>query len=215
MNCLKESFFQILLSVVLTVNNNNWLTSWKGLGKYSIMITFSKTPKQRTSVVTFGNTQLGPYYWVGNCKNGINYYAGQTFKTPAEGVLKGIKVFSSIIHGTAEATLSIYEFDAVNHTWKEKRGETIKRITKALENQWINFDLSGIEVKQGAHYGFKITCDGDGMVAIAECPWKISNPYKDGLEWVGSSYMKEGKFQEDFDFAFEGEIETSADAQFI
>ena len=30
----------------------------------------------------FGNTQTGHHYWIGRFKNGIDYYAGQTFKIP-------------------------------------------------------------------------------------------------------------------------------------
>ena len=179
------------------------------------MITFAGLPKNRASVVAFGFKEIGPYYWVGNCNNGVDYYAGQTFRAPAEGILKSIKLFSSVVHGSTDATLSVYEFDPINFTWKEKRAETTKYITKAQESQWIEFNLPDTEVKKGAYYAFKLCCKGTGMIAIAECPWNVTNPYAEGVEWVGSSSLKEGNFNKDFDLAFEGEIEALSNVQFI
>lgn len=179
------------------------------------MSTFAGLPKNRASVVAFGFKEIGPYYWVGNCKNGIDYYAGQTFCAPAQGVLKSIKLFSSLVYGSTDATLSVYEFDVINYMWKEKRAEATKLITKAQESQWIEFDLPEVEVKKNGYYAFKLSCKGSGMLAIAECPWNITNPYAEGVEWVGSSYRQEGNFNKDFDLAFEGKIEETFNVQFI
>jgi hypothetical protein len=179
------------------------------------MLTFASLPKNRTSVIAFGLKKIGPYYWVGNCDNGIDYYAGQTFRAPAQGILKSIKLYSSIVSNSTDATLSVYEFDAINFTWKEKRAEVKKYITKAQESQWIEFNLPELKVKKDNYYAFKLCCNGPGMLAIAECPWDITNPYPEGVEWVGSSYLKEGNFNKDFDLAFEGEIESSSNIQFI
>ncbi len=178
------------------------------------MITFISPAKARASITSFGYKEIGPYYWVGNCKN-IDYYAGQTFRAPAQGILKSIKLFSSVVYGTTDATLTLYEFDPIDYLWKEKRAETTKYITKAQESQWIEFNLPEVEVMKDAYYAFKICCKGTGMVAIAECPWNITNPYSEGVEWVGSSYFQEGNFHKDFDLAFEAEIEASSDIQFI
>jgi len=176
------------------------------------MLNFAKTPDKHSSVIAFGLKEIGPYYWVGNCKNGVDYYAGQTFRAPADGILKRIKLFSSIVFGPSDATLSVYEFDAATHTWKEKRAETTRPVTKASENQWINFDLPDLRVKKDRQYAFKVSCKGGGMLAIAECPWNVQNPYAEGEEWIGSSYYQEGNFHKDFDIAFEGEIEASGNA---
>ncbi|MDB5247456.1 MAG: hypothetical protein JWQ40_1850 [Segetibacter sp.] len=179
------------------------------------MITFAPLPKKNSSVIAFGFKEIGPYYWVGNCKNGIDYYAGQTFRAPANGILKSIKIFSSVVYGSSNATLSIYEFDSATYSWKEKRAESTKYITKAHESQWIEFQFPDVEVDKDSCYGFKLSCTGEGMLAIAECPWHITNPYPDGVEWVGSSSLQEGNFHKDFDLAFEGEIEASLNRQFI
>jgi hypothetical protein len=178
------------------------------------MITFANIPKNNAAVIAFGVKEIGPYYWVGTCKNGIDYFAGQTFQAPASGLLKRIRLFSSIVYGSSDATLSIYAFDNTNHTFKQKQSETTKRITKGHENLWIDFDLPNLLVDKDTHYAFKLQCKG-GMLAVAECPWNTPNPYAEGVQWTGSSLATEGSFHQDFDFAFEGEIETSANAQFI
>lgn len=177
------------------------------------MISFANIPENSTRLVAFGFKEIGPYYWVGNCKNGINYYAGQTFKAPASGLLKRIKLFSSVVYGSSDATLSVYKFDNLHHTFKEKQTETTKHITKAQENQWIDFDLQKLEVDKDDFYAFKISCNGEGMLAIAECPWNLQNPYAEGVEWIGSSNAETGSFHQDFDLSFEGEI--LPDTEFI
>jgi len=177
------------------------------------MITLAPIPKIQTSVVSFGYKEIGPYYWIGSAKNGIDYYAGQTFKVPAEGILKRIKLFSSVVHGFTTATLSVYELDARNTKWISKKTETSRSISKAEESQWVEFELPDFEVSKDGYYGFKITCAGAGMLAIAECPWCTPNPYADGVEWTGSSTAKDGNFYQDFDLAFEAEIEALSNAQ--
>ena len=178
------------------------------------MITFTSPPKNRASVISFGFKEIGPYYWVGNCKS-VDYYAGQTFRAPVQGILKSIKLFSSVVSGSTDAILSLFEFDEINFAWKEKRAEATKYITKAQESQWIEFYFPDIEVKKDLYYAFKLSCKGPGMMAIAECPWNITNPYAEGVEWVGSSFLKEGNFHKDFDLAFEGEIQASPNVKFI
>lgn len=179
------------------------------------MITFPSPYKNRASIIAFGFKEIGPYYWVGNCNNGVDYYAGQTFRAPAQGILKSIKLYSSVVYGSTDATLSLYEFDETNFAWKEKRAETTRYITKEQESQWVEFYLPEVEVKKDGYYAFKLSCKGSGMMAIAECPWNITNPYAEGVEWVGSSYLQEGNFHKDFDLAFEGEIEASSNFKFI
>ena len=179
------------------------------------MINFANIPRNNAAVIAFGVKEIGPYYWVGNCKNGIDYFAGQTFKAPATGFLKRIKLFSSVVYGPSNATLTIYKFDNAKHFFKEKQSACTRHITKAHENQWLDFELSNVKVDKDSHYAFKIECKGGGMLAIAECPWSIQNPYPEGEEWIGSSFAGEGSFHKDFDLAFEGEIESSLNSQFI
>ena len=171
------------------------------------MQTLSNFRKTNPTLIYFGATDIGPYYWVGLCKNGIDYYVGQTFKAPANGLLSRIKLFPSIVFGATTATLSVYEFDQQNYSWKSKCAEASQFIPKGMEGNWINFDLKGLMVNKNYNYAFKLSAKSGGMLAIAECPWNIINPYADGEEWIGSSQQEEGNFHKDFDLAFEGEIE--------
>ena len=175
------------------------------------MITFAPIPKN-PAAVAFGHKEIGPYYWVGCAKNGIDYCAGQTFKTPADGILRTIKIFPSVVYGAATVTLSVYEFDENTFSWKDKKVEATRSITKAMESQWVAFELPYLEVNKNESYGFKVSCTA-GMLAIAECPWSTPNPYVDGVEWTGSSNAAEGNFHADFDLAFEAEVESLPYAQ--
>lgn len=164
------------------------------------------TSKIQNDVIYIGSQEIGPYYWVGHCDNGIDYYAGQTFKATADGVLKRIKLYSSLVYGQTSATLMVYKFDAENRVWKQKMVEAKTTVTKAMEGEWINFELPPMEVSKDGMYGFKLSCNSGGMLAIAECPWNITNPYPDGEEWIASSQKQEGNFHKDFDLAFQAEI---------
>jgi len=179
------------------------------------MITLPHISKNNGAVVAFGVKEIGPYYWVGNCKNGIDYYAGQTFTAPVTGALKRIQLYASIVYGPSDATLSVLYFDKTTGTFGPKLTEISRQVTKANENQWIEFLLPNIELDKDEQYAFKITCAGTGMLAIAECPWNTPNPYPQGVQWTGSSITAEGSFHSDFDFAFQGEIESLSNAKFI
>lgn len=157
-------------------------------------------------VIRFGSTEIGMYYWVGNCGNGVEYYAGQTFKAPANGMLRTIKLFPTMVYGNTSATLQVYEFDVVSHTWQQHCGTTECAVTKDMEGQWISFNLDGLQVNKNGSYAFRLSCNDGGMLAIAECPWNIANPYSEGEEWIGSSQKTDGTFHKDFDLAFEAEI---------
>ncbi len=168
-----------------------------------------KTGAEINPVVSIGNKTIGPYYWVGHCINGIDYYAGQTFKSTANGKLKRIKLFPSIVYGITDAKLSIYTFDQNSHLWQEKKAEASQHVSKAMEGNWISFEIPEFEVKSGVDYAFKLSCNSGGMLAIAECPWDDFDAYPDGEQWIGSSDSAEGYFHKDFDLAFEAQIEKS------
>jgi hypothetical protein len=161
---------------------------------------------KNNGIISIGSKDIGPYYWVGHCDNGIDYYAGQTFKATANGVLKRIKLFSSLVYGQTNATLMVYKFDEANHVWQQKLVEAKTTVTKAMEGNWINFDLPPMEVSKDGMYGFKLSCNNGGMMAVAECPWNVTNPYPDGEEWIATSQTKNGNFHKDFDLAFQAEI---------
>lgn len=161
-------------------------------------------------VIRIGSTEIGMHYWVGHCDNGVEYFAGQTFKVPADGVLRRIRLFPTMVYGAASATLQVYEFNEATHTWHAQCGSTECAVTKAMEGHWIDFDLKELPVVKNSSYAFKISCNNGGMLAIAECPWQVANPYTEGEEWIGSSQQQDGAFHKDFDLAFEAEILTRA-----
>jgi hypothetical protein len=112
------------------------------------------------------------------------------------------------VYGDSQAQLGLYNFDCINHIWKEKIAEAETYVTKAMEEQWISFEIPEMVVKKDSSYAFRLSCKGSGMLAIAECPWTVMNPYPDGEEWIGSSIKQEGYFHKDFDLAFEAQIEA-------
>jgi len=179
------------------------------------MISSTNIPKNNTVMIAFGSKDIGPYYWVGRSESGVQYYAGQTFQAPASGLLKRLQLFSPVVHRPCSATLSIYQFDNTTNTFRNKLSEINKNITKGDENNWIDFTITDLKVEKNQFYAFKINCTDLGMFAIAECPWSSANPYVEGIQWTGTSTDPEGIFHKDFDFAFEGVIEASANAKFI
>jgi len=154
-----------------------------------------------------GNEQIGPFYWVGHCSNGVQYFAGQTFRSNTSGKLAYIKLFPVIVMGATAATLTIYELDDQTQQWKEQKASFKTIVNKAMEGHWLQFGISDVHIKANKQYGFKLSCDNGGMMAIAENPWTVPNPYSDGQEWVGSSENPNGSFHKDFDLAFEAAVE--------
>ncbi len=192
----------------LTASPIAWLISCFTL--YDKMIDMEKNNEveneRKGNVIAIGAREIGPYYWVGHCKNGIDYLAGQTFTAPANGKLKSIKLFASMVYGDTEASLSVFEFDRQARSWREKKVEVKTFVDKAMEGGWVEFNLPDVPVTNGACYGFKLSCNSGGMLAIAEAPWHTFNSYTGGEQWIGSSIEKEGNFHQDFDLAFEAEF---------
>ncbi len=157
-------------------------------------------------VTAIGTKNIGPHYWVGHCRNGVDYYAGQTFKTLKEGRLKSIQLFPTIVYGEGDAHIDVFEFDESIHEWKEKKAECTRHIDKHNEGEWMEFPLHDVVLEPNKQYAFKISCNSGSMMAVAECPWHLKDAYRDGEEWTGSSEMQSGKFHHDFDLAFVAEI---------
>ena len=156
----------------------------------------------------FGNTQTGHHYWIGRFKNGIDYYAGQTFKIPQKGNLKSICIFPEMIVGETDALLSVFEFDEHTREWKDKKAECHLMLNNSSEKKWVSFDMKNIPLDSSKQYAFKITCNHEGIMAIAECGWKEKDAYKDGEQWVGNSENPKGRFHRNFDLTFIAEMEN-------
>ena len=111
-----------------------------------------------------------------------------------------------MVYGNTNATLQLYEFDEVTHTWRNQRASIECVVTKEMEGTWINFEMNDLQVNKNTSYAFRLSCNDGGMLAIAECPWHVANPYTEGEEWIGSSQKQDGNFHKDFDLAFEAAI---------
>jgi hypothetical protein len=160
----------------------------------------------RSAATKIGAKETGPHYWIGDTGSGVEYYAGQTFRAGSPGKLKSIQVFASAVIGDGDAHIDVYEFDEANHIWKEKKAECTQHIDAHNEGSWLQFPLHDVVLEPNKQYAFKISCNSGSKMAVAECPWKRGDLYKDGEEWTGSSEMKDGKFHHDFDLAFVAEI---------
>jgi len=158
------------------------------------------------SHLSIGNAAKGHHYWIGKANNGIEYFAGQTFTTQKKGRLKNIALYPEMIIGKTDATLSFFELDAGTQAWKEKKAEQTILLDNKAEKSWINFPLENILLDEKKKYGFKISCNSGGMMAIAECGWQLPNPYPGGEEWIGSSEEPAGKFHSRFGIAFIADI---------
>lgn len=160
----------------------------------------------RAVVDTIGVPETGPHYWVGDAGNGVEYYAGQTFKPNREGKLKSIQVFAAAVVGDGYACIDVFEFDDSTRTWKEKKDECTAHIHREIEGKWMYFPLHDVVLEPNKKYAFKISCNHGSKMAVAECPWEKGDMYQDGEEWTGSSEKKDGRFHHDFDLAFVAEI---------
>ena len=156
--------------------------------------------------ISIGNTQRGHHFWIGKCDNNTDFYAGQTFKIPRSGSLKTISILPELIVGETDATLSVYEFDEQQHAFKDKKTECKLQLHKSDENKWIQFHFNNVHLDNSRSYAFKISCNHNGIMAIAECNWSIKDPYPEGEQWVGSSKNPQGNFHRNFDLAFLAEI---------
>lgn len=156
---------------------------------------------------SIGKQDVGPYYWIGKCNNGIEYFAGQTFNSQSKAVLKTIKIHPVFIVGSTDIILNLFELNNDKKEWKTVAKETSVFVDKTTEGQWIEFAINNVPLDASKKYGFKVRCKNAGMIAISENPWTELDPYKGGEEWVGSSANPEGTFHKDFDLAFEAIIE--------
>jgi len=161
------------------------------------------------NISTIGNTQTGHHYWVGKVGKEKDFFAGQTFRVNKTGALKSISIFPEIIIRETEATLTVFEFDTVKREWKQKIAETVVKINKSMEKQWVSFELENANLDGNKQYAFKLTCKNDGMMAIAESHWKEKNLYKEGAQWTGSSENPKGLFHQNFDLSFIAAIENN------
>ncbi|MEX6688708.1 hypothetical protein QTN47_14470 [Danxiaibacter flavus] len=154
-----------------------------------------------------GNEINGHFYWVGHCSNGIHYSAGQTFNIKQPGRLRAIKLFSEMVTAHTDASITLFEFDERNHVWQKPLLEKHVKVDHSTDGQWLEFNMDGIVLDAHRQYGFKISCNNGGMIAIGEGSWTEKDPYPDGEEWTGSSENASGSFYRNHDLTFLATIE--------
>jgi len=184
-------------------NSFNYGTFLASIAKLTIVIM-----KTHAHALTIGNQNIGHYYWIGHFPDGMQYYAGQSFKTSVSGKLKNICLYPEMILGEGDASVALYEFEESTHSWKEKLVEKHLSIDKKMQRQWIKFSMDNVQLDPKRQYAFKVDCNHSSMMAIAENNWGEQDPYPDGEQWTGSSKNTEGRFHRHFDLAFMAEIEV-------
>ncbi len=169
-----------------------------------------KTPASSQSTVKhIGNLKTGHHFWIGKMNDGIEYVTGQTFKSTINGKLNCIKLYPEMIVGETDAFLSVFEFEEETHQWKKQVTENTIMLNPTQQGQWISFDTNNISMEAGKQYGFKISCNHGGIMAIAEGPLSEGVAYTDGEQWIGNSQNPGGKFYPHFDLAFIAEIQPA------
>ncbi len=169
-----------------------------------------KTPSATPSnVKLIGNSKTGHHYWIGKMDDGIDYTTGQTFLCTTKGTLRCIKLFAEMIVGETDAMVTVFEFEEQSHQWKEKITERKLMLDPAMQKQWVDFDFNGVKLEAGKQYGFKVSCNHGGIMAIAEGPMSGDVSYADGEQWIGNSKNPLGKFYPHFDLAFIAEIQLA------
>lgn len=158
--------------------------------------------------IVFGNQNAGHHYWIGLLSNGYDYFAGQTFTSPADGTLKSIRIYPQMIVGNTGVKINVYRFDKENQQCREKLAETRINVDASKANSWVSFSDLNLDVEKNKKYMFKLSCDRGNMVALAECGWGNATSNVEGEQWVGNSENTDGHFHRGFGLSFLAEMES-------
>jgi hypothetical protein len=167
------------------------------------------TTSYNSRTIVFGNQNAGHHYWIGLLSNGNDYFAGQTFKAPANGKLKTIRIYPEMILGNTDAKITVYTFNQEQRASKDKLAEASIKIDASNANSWVSFDNLNIPLKKDMTYIFKLSCNHGNMIAIAECGWGKDNYSHNGEQWTGNSENKAGHFHPGFGLTFLAVMENN------
>ncbi|MES2892846.1 MAG: hypothetical protein V4725_12555 [Bacteroidota bacterium] len=121
--------------------------------------------------------------WVGRRPDDKELLCGQTFISPAEGVLDSIEVFSSIVSKPGKLVMTLHQFDRHHKTWGPAMGTTSVEMNSSSAGSWVAFPIPGLLLQKGQSYGFKLE-SADAYVGIGEAAGSYANPpFDDGQEW--------------------------------
>lgn len=161
----------------------------------------------RTTHSALEQTNKTSTFWVGSYRgDNKDRYAGQTFVSPEQGELDCIKIYTSAVTSSCKAVLTLHVFDQQNKQWGATLGSATIDLSGSDAGKWISFPLSGISLRRGEAYGFRIQ-NSNGLLGVGETAGSSKHPPVDsGQEWVASSEDRSGQFYTYFSLAFKIEM---------
>src|SRR6185295_20280084 len=107
-------------------------------------------------------------FWVGSYRgDSKDRYAGQTFVSPENGQLDCIKIYTSAVTSSCKVELTLHTFDQQNKQWGATLGTATIDLNGFDAGKWISFPLSGISLRRGEAYGFRIQ-NSNGLLGVGE-----------------------------------------------
>ena len=151
---------------------------------------------------TENNTTL----WIGHLQTDPNdHFAGQTFKSPADGLVNNIQVYSSTVHQPGDIGLTLHEFDTNSKTWGPAIGDATLFLQKGDDSRWIRFGLQPVSLKKDVVYGFQLHTN-NALVGIGEAASHSKQPFAFGQAWKADSHNEKGHYYRYFSLAFKVEL---------
>ncbi len=151
---------------------------------------------------TVNNTTL----WIGHSPaDPTDHFAGQVFKSPLEGLINNIQVYSTAVNRPGEILMTLREFDSHKKLWGTAIGTTSRFLQLGENKRWIRFGLETVVLQKDVPYGF-ILQTNDALIGIGEAATATKNPFDFGYEWSGDSNNVKGHFFTYFSLAFKVEM---------
>jgi hypothetical protein len=164
----------------------------------------TKHDSQRRPLLT--QTQNNTTLWIGHLQTDpTDHFAGQTFKSPSDGLLDNIQVYSSAVQQPGEISLTLHEFDNKTKTWGSSIGSSAMELQRGDDAKWIRFKLQPVTLHRDAVYGFRLQTS-NALIGIGEAATGTKHPFTFGHEWSGDSKNMQGHFFTYFSLAFKVEL---------
>jgi hypothetical protein len=151
---------------------------------------------------TLSNTTL----WLGQLSSDSNdHLAGQTFTSPADGVLHNIQVLSVSVPQPGHLQLTLHQFDCGSREWGPAIATSEALVDKDDEANWIQFKLEPLQLRKDGCYGFRLQTP-DAFVGLGEAASHARQPFPFGVSWNGDGANNRGEFYNYFSLAFKVEV---------
>jgi hypothetical protein len=160
----------------------------------------------RSSHPVLTQTENNTTLWIGHHPaEKTEHFGGQTFTCPSDGLLDSIQVFSSAVTRPGEVSLTLHEFDPVNHTWGPSLAESRVQMDTSDASRWIRFEMEPAAVQQNRSYGFRLFCN-DSLIGLGEAAAEAQKPFVFGQAWNADTNNQQGNFFNYFSLAFKVEL---------